>query len=111
MKILAETFRAETVTAEKVGAHMAEYINGTVGIEFKGRTVTAYCKRHADGGISVLGFVGRYRTGAKLWRASVVMRKDGDTWVTFGRDERSGRCQKQNMVWYSPDEYFKGAAA
>lgn len=75
MKILTETFREEMAPASEVGERLASYINGKIDVEFKGKIVTVWAKKYDDGPlagqINVLGFVGRYLTGQKLWRANV----------------------------------------
>lgn len=52
-------------------------------------------------GISVHGYVGRYRTSPKPWAAHVTSGPRG-VYVNFGRDDRSGRFNKQNAISYEP---------
>lgn len=85
------------------------YDIGTVQVELDGgrKVVTANAKRYQkDGGIYVEGFVGRYRTGGKVWRASVST-SNGGTRVWFGRDDRSGKFQKVGEVWFEPEMWAK----
>lgn len=67
------------------------------------------CKayRFSDGEMRVGGFVGRYRTGAKLWACNFWVDKDGDLVGYFGRDEVSSGNSKSG-VSYNP-EVFEAA--
>lgn len=92
---------------------------GTVDITFGGERFAVEARRWISGseaafvpskrGIQLQGFVGRYRTGKKVWRATVYSFEDGRVGAIFGRDDRSGRCQKLDGISYSP-EAWKTAA-
>ncbi|AQQ02391.1 hypothetical protein B0E33_01300 [Roseibium algicola] len=56
-------------------------------------------------GVSVYGFVGRYRTSPKPWPAHVQISAENREMVHFGRDERSGRFNKHNAISFEPEIY------
>jgi len=98
IKILNETFTS-------TGISVYGDIVGTVQIDLGyGRVVTAKACNSVRGGLLVAGFIGRYRTSQKPWIASVKGTND-KLWVDFGRDDRSGRFHKQNMISWQPDLY------
>lgn len=98
-----ETF---TATAPVEDFHGMKFETGTVVIVFKGRTETAKAKRWGDGTFTVQGFVGRYQTSAKAWKASVMFTAEGVLrFVNFGRDDRSGRFNKRNAISFEPETY------
>lgn len=73
-----------------------------------GRTQhTTLARRGKDGTISLAGFVGRYRTSTNPWLASVRIYANGRVSCHFGRDDRSGRFNKQNMISFEPETYRK----
>lgn len=98
IKILNETFTA-------TGTSVYGDTVGTVQIDLgRGNIVTAKARHGVLGGLSVAGFIGRYRTSPKPWIAHIDGAAD-KLFVTFGRDDRSGRFQKQNMISWQPDLY------
>nr|WP_313665526.1 hypothetical protein [Brucella intermedia] len=83
------------------------YEVGTISAVFGGRVQTVEAVRYDNGDIALKGFVGHYRTSRNPWRASVLFR-DGASdkpYVNFGRDDRSGRFNKSNMISYEPETY------
>jgi hypothetical protein len=98
IKILNETFTA-------TGKNKYGYEIGTVQIDLGyGRIVTANASPDSTGALSVAGFVGRYVTSAKPWRAT-VSGNGSKVGVWFGRDDRSGRFNKANAVRWEPELY------
>lgn len=99
IKIIRETFQS-------AGKNDRGTEVGTVKVNLGIRgEVEAKCIRHSDGQISVAGFVGRYRTSPKPW-AATVMEFNAGVFVNFGRDDRSGRFNKQNAISWEPETYF-----
>lgn len=60
--------------------------------------------RTDTGMILLHGWVGRYQTSAKAWNATIFNGPHGLV-VNFGRDDRSGRFNKQNAVSYEPQTF------
>lgn len=54
--------------------------------------------------VQLHGYIGRYRTSAKAWPATVSQSPNG-LWIDFGRDDRVGRFHKQNAISYEPALY------
>lgn len=78
---------------------------GTVSVSLGCKMVTAEATRYTNGNaVYVDGFVGRYRTSPKPWRAT-VSGVGSDLRVFFGRDDRSGRFNKQNAISYEPETF------
>ena len=112
MKILAQTFKATTAPISEVGEFYSERINGSVEVEMFGKTVTAYASKDESGSIHAFGFLGRYRTGTKLWHCSVWTSGDNTAFL-FGFDNRSmnRRCHKSD-IFFVPEKFFNvGVAA
>lgn len=112
MKILEDTFKSTTAPVSEVGEFYADRINGTVQVEFLGKIVTAYASKDESGSIYAYGFLGRYRTGTKLWRCS-VWTMGNSTVFMFGFDSRSinRRCRKSD-IFFVPEKFFNvGVAA
>lgn len=107
MTINRESFVVTAVKPRHYGD--GTYEEGTIEVSFAGKTVRAAAKRFGDGDVFINGFVGRYVTSAKPWRAIVAFRNNTSEkpYVNFGRDDRSGRFNKANMVQYAPDIYEK----
>lgn len=82
-------------------------VPGTVTMMLRTGVVTAEATFYPkDGDFYVKGFVGRYQTSAKPWRASVQFKADGTIgFVNFGRDDRSGRFNKRSGISYEPETY------
>ncbi len=111
MKILPDTFKPSTATPSEVGNFYAERINGTVEVEFNNKTVTAYASKEQDGSIYAYGFLGRYRTGTKLWHCT-VWTMNGNTVCWFGFDQRSmNRRFHKSDIFFVPDRFFNVEAA
>jgi len=90
----------DTYTAS--GKNEYGYEIGTVQIDLgHGQVVLAKAQPQSDGH-RVDGFVGRYVTSAKPWRAS-VSGKGSALHVYFGRDDRSGRFNKANAIRWEPE--------
>ena len=112
MKILADTFKSSTAPVSEVGEFYADRINGTVQVEFLGKFVTAYASKDESGSINAYGFLGRYRTGTKLWHCR-VWTMGNNTVFMFGFDSRSmnRRCHKSD-IFFAPEKFFNvGVAA
>lgn len=86
------------------------WIEGTVEVTLDKKTVRvkAIAKTTSAGHFSITasGMTGRYQTGMKAWPAQVTQVLDPTTnnlWdrIEFGRDERSGRCKKAGMLFFS----------
>jgi hypothetical protein len=98
IKILNETFIS-------LGKNKYGYEIGTVEIDLgRGNTVHAMASTCSTGGLSVAGFVGRYVTSTKPWKAHVSGMGDKLS-VWFGRDDRSGRFNKANAIRWEPALY------
>lgn len=107
INILSETFKPATATVEQVGDWYANKINGTVEVQYGRDTITAFADRTDLGSIYVYGFVGRYRTSSKPWRAVVSRQANRDyTIAQFGRDDRAGRFHKQQGITFEPSVFF-----
>ena len=105
MKLIANTFKDAKAEAAEVGQFYAERINGTVEVEFGSKTITAWAIK-SQYGIAALGFVGRYRTSRKPWKASVTVEKNGErTRIYFGRDDRVLSFSKNSMN-FEPKTFF-----
>jgi hypothetical protein len=110
MNILPETFQPSTASPDEVGSHYATYINGTAQVQLRdGQSITTYAILHRDGSIAALGFVGRYRTGSKLWRC-VLVHQNNRTSFQFGFDSRSGK-HKQSGVYFCPEKFYNTVVA
>ena len=48
-------------------------------------------------------FTGRYETGKKAWPATVISKPNGGEWIRFGRDDRSGKFNKANYLFWRKD--------
>src|SRR5262245_37022777 len=74
--------------------------NGTVEVTLYGETRRVAALLDKDGSIWARGIGGRYMTGGKVWPATVSTNKNGGTYVFFGRDDRSGRFNKANGLFF-----------
>lgn len=100
---MAITIKTETFT--EITRH-ERYVEGTVILNIDDQQHVAKATRFYSrpDRIYVNGFIGRYETSIKPWRASVDFNKDGNLHhVSFGRDDRSGRFRKANMISYDPE--------
>lgn len=95
--ILPETF-------QPLGRNARDIEIGIVDVNLGREVVTVKASRLSSGTISAAGFVGRYQTSRNPWRASVVL-IDGRMSFHFGRDDRSGRFQKERGISYEPATY------
>lgn len=100
--------KPETFVQDGVNPHGD--VVGTVEIEMGNQTVTARAYKWSTSlrgeQISVHGFIGRYRTVNTPWIANVTLDLvDGRLFVNFGRDDRSGRFNKQNAISWEPATY------
>lgn len=102
MKVLIE----KLVTLNEGTDLAGRYELATVVVEIRGRHEVVNCKVYGND-IYLKGFVGRYRTSANPWLATVHLNKNNPekVWVHFGRDDRSGRFNKSNMISYEPVTY------
>ena len=85
----------------------AYYPEGTIEATIGNITKRVNCYVNGDV-FTAHGFVGRYRTGKKLWGATVRSCVDPRTnrrWesIDFGFDSRSGRHNKIYDVWFKKD--------
>lgn len=79
---------------------------GTVqGTMFK-KSIECRAYKGSNGDLNVAGFMGKYRTGTKLWLAHVFVDKQNRMCCYFGFDSRSGKHQTSN-VFFEPEQYFK----
>jgi hypothetical protein len=93
------SFKAEKI--EINGRTFDGTVEATIGKETK--TVPAFL---GNGYIVAHGFVGRYRTGTKLWGATISNQIDpttGEAWESynFGFDSRSGRHNRIPDIWFA----------
>lgn len=108
INIKPETFTAATADVAQVGEWYAKSINGTVTVQFGKTEMTVWAHKGLGGYIHAYGFVGNYRTGSKDWAVTMSVRPENEfTSVWFGRDDRSGRCVKQNAIRFDPETFFK----
>lgn len=106
MTILKETFIEAKATPEEVGEFYAGIINGKVKVKSDGHEFEAWCQKK-DSGLFVFGFIGKYRTGNKLWRVRLYLwREDPRTHCYFGRDDRCGRFNKSDLIFFDEKSYF-----
>lgn len=83
------------------------WIEGTVEVTLRNETRTVSAtKSNGNGAIKARGMTGRYQTGTKAWPATVEQRVDPRTnklwdFVSFGRDDRSGKFQKLNGLHFA----------
>lgn len=111
--VFPETFVQAEVQLKHYSDSMFIAEFGTVEIELNGKRITVEARRfirdsHIPGNrdIGLMGFVGRYRTSNNPWAASVIYRVLQDRMaVNFGRDDRSGRFNKLNLITYEPETY------
>lgn len=92
-----------TEQIERLG--LRETVEVAATFAYKTQTITAYRypeSKYNPETLYLRGFVGRYVTSAKAWQASVRVDADDKVWVHFGRDDRSGRFNKANMIRYEP---------
>lgn len=105
--IKAETFEPAIATAAEVGDWYANRINGKVVVQYGNQELVVWCRKFEDdSSIYAYGFVGKYRTGNKLWNATMSANKNCPTTIWFGRDDRIGNFSKTNCVWYMPEKFF-----
>lgn len=103
IEILTDTFKANG-ERNRWGDEL-----GTVTVDLgMGRKVDAKAYRGSRG-IAVHGFVGRYVTSTKAWPA-FVSGEGSKLYVMWGRDDRSGRFNKQAGLSWEPDTMQPGAA-
>ena len=117
IEILIETYRAEKAPVEEVGTLYAAIIEGKIDVQVGSKIVTAWASKFSDTSVAnvatyrVFGFVGRYRTSIKPWRAYVSsgIYGNGERYTSgyFGRDDRSGRFQKMQGISWEPALYFR----
>lgn len=115
--VLRETFVQSHITQiETPKGSFWTTEHGTVDVIIGGQRKTIEASRvgpdayfgWTERSISLPGFVGRYRTSAKKWRASVISRPSS-LFVDFGRDDRCGRFNKLNFITYDPEGYKTAA--
>lgn len=98
---------AASFTAAAEQPEHGYWIDGVVEVTLRNETRTVCAKKStSDGTISAYGMTGRYQTGTKAWPASVQQRIDprtNKTWdfISFGRDDRSGKFQKASALHFS----------
>ena len=82
------------------------WVDGTVEVTLRGETRRVKAVRTKQDTIRAYGFTGRYETGSKAWPASVervIDPRTGKAWdlISFGRDERQGRCKKTGHIHFA----------
>lgn len=102
--IKPETFVPDEINTVTYGTGISGTVEATIGKETK----RVECNKNSDGSISAFGFVMKYRTGKKLWPTMLSYRIVEQTGkphesVMSGRDERVGRCQMTNNIWFAPE--------
>ena len=98
IRILNETYTV-------IGKNEYNYEIGNVQVDLGyGRVVTAKATPDKTGGLQVAGFVGHYVTSPKPWKAT-VSGTDSKLYVSFGRDDSSGRFNKANAIRWEPELY------
>lgn len=103
--IKPETFFEAKADASEVGEFYAERINGKVTVQYGNEELVVWAHKFESGSIYAYGFVGKYRTGTKLW--NVTMNTIGDrTSIWYGRDDRAGSFYKTNCIFYTPEVFF-----
>lgn len=106
LMIQADTFVPAQADVSEVGEHYAKFINGKVTVTCGSKRFEVWAEKFAhDGRIYAFGFMGQYVTGTKQWRATVLL-TNGQMYVRFGRDDRSGNFNKQNAVSYNPKAFY-----
>lgn len=87
-------------TFERTGEEVREtkryrfvYDTGSVEVTLGDETRRVPATR-LDGRITASGMYGTYRTSPRRWPAIITLDPDGREFAGFGRDERSGRCNK-----------------
>lgn len=108
MKILRNTVRPATATADEVGERYAGLINCQVDVEFNDKIITVWGRRNdIYNTTEAYGFTGRYRTGNKAWPVSwdADDKREFDH-VYFGNDSRAG-TQHKSGISYNPKGFFK----
>lgn len=81
---------------------------GTVEVTLQGRTQRCPVSRDQgdNSSLFVRGMTGRYVTGTTAWPATIRVWKSAHTGemvetINFGRDERSGRFNKANCLFFT----------
>lgn len=106
LQIQADTFLAAQADIAEVGEHFAKLINGKVTVTCGSKSFEAWAQKvEESGNIYAFGFMGQYVTSAKQWRATVAL-TNGQMYIRFGRDDRSGNFNKQNAVSYNPKAFY-----
>jgi len=114
IKVLPETFVQASIETRSYSDSSIYFVEiGNVEIEIRGRRLVVEARRWVRDSfspgrrdISLIGFVGRYRTSQNPWKASVMFRPvEGRLSANFGRDDRSGRFNKLNAIVYEPETY------
>lgn len=79
---------------------------GTIQGTFSNKPIECRAYKATNGGLNVAGFVGKYRTGSKLWPAHIFVSKDNSVACYFGFDSRSGKHQTSG-TFFAPEQYFE----
>ena len=81
-----------------------------VSVTIDGQKLKAYESTRAGENSIVIqeGFIGKYRTGNVWWKAELTYwTKNQRLSISFGRDERRGRCEiNRDNVKFSPTEFL-----
>jgi hypothetical protein len=113
MQVLTHTFVQSSIEQCSAGQYYWTREEGTVDVIINGKLITVEASRTealwTRPTVFLRGFIGRYRTSMKNWRATVTADADGRVSGWFGRDDRSGRYNKLAGISYAPDLY-KAAA-
>jgi len=96
------SFSIDYITFKKRGVNYLGRDIGTIIVTFGQKVVEALAVRYATGDITVAGFVGRYRTSTKAWNVNIRLTEDSCISLWWGRDERTGRFNKNEGVSWEP---------
>lgn len=96
MEVLRGTFRPDWINP--FGLEV-----GTVEVQYGGYSHRVQACVLRGGELQLRGFVGRYRTGKKLWPARVVTRGQGLD-ISFGRRVvRGNTYERETVISYEPN--------
>jgi len=105
---MTNILNASTYIADTEQAENAYYERGTVEATLHNKTQRVPASKDRQTGELIgRGFVMKYRTGTKVWNASVSTRTapDGTKWesIASGFDSRSGKHQMSGNIWFASD--------
>lgn len=97
--INAQTFIAnETQTRD-------DAIEGTVEVTLGNKTKRVEARKwkgqYSEGDITAYGMTGRYQTGAKAWKACILLKANGDESGHFGRYDNHPKFRKMRGISFA----------